>query len=127
MSEKTEVYDVTTTEPPGGTPPTAPVDVVEEPRVTVYRPQFNENLLKPGTAILLRAGKRESWKDYKHEVNAIVTDVGPLVLTVVYYGPALDRYNNHHDGDMDERRHVINIHEITNETHQIEILREAKA
>ena len=122
MSEKTEVYDLTTTEPVGGTPPTAEV----KPSITVYRPQFDENLLKPGTAILVRAGK-SSWNTYNHHVNAIITSVAALELTVVYYGPALDRYSNHHDSSMEERNQIITIDELTSEMYQIEVIQEAKS
>lgn len=118
MSEQNEQYDFGSENLP----------VVKEERkseaITVYRPQFDVERLKPGTAIKVKAG-HGSW-GYKHTVNAIITDVSPLSLGFVYVGTALDKYN-HRDSEVSERRHEVRIHEVDSLEVRIEIIQEVNA
>ncbi|WP_214737454.1 hypothetical protein [Exiguobacterium sp. s162] len=126
MSEQNEQYDFGSENVPA---------VKEERKseaITVYRPQFDVERLKPGTAIKVKAGTaikvkagHGSW-GYKHTVNAIITDVSPLNLGFVYVGAALDKYN-HRDSEVSERRHDVGIHEVDSLEVRIEIIQEVNA
>lgn len=119
MSEQNDQYDFGGLEKP-------PV-VTEERKsqaITVYRPQFDVERLKPGTAIKVQAQKGQ-W-GYKQTVNAIITDASPLQIGFVYVGQSLDKYN-HRDSEVSERRHEVGIQEVDNLEVQIEILQEVSA
>lgn len=119
MSEQNEQYDFSGL----GEPPTVTEDRKSQ-AITVYRPQFDVERLKPGTAVKVKAKKDH--RGYKYTVNAIITDASPLQIGFVYVGQALDRHNRH-DSEVEERRHEVGIHEVDNLEVQIEILQEVSA
>lgn len=86
--------------------------------ITVQKPQFNTELLAPGTAVVYR---KEDHRGYKQiEANALVTYAAPLKIGVVFLGK-----EKPYDGELREVHKDVSINQIVDKTVTIKIIKGA--